>query len=252
MSLKVELRERFWSKVDLYHGITDEDCWLWNGAVSSNGRGSFYSEGATYLAHRMAWLLSKSIAAPLHISHRCNSLTCVNPSHLECRFLHPSHLSRFWSKVDKNGPVQKHQPHLGNCWIWIGGCSEEGYGMFVVKPRTYGAHRWIIEQLTGSPLGTNQCCHHCDNPKCVRPDHLFIGTHSDNMKDRDKKGRNNSHNASKTHCKYGHALKWKDVAIYKNGNGKAFRRCLKCLRERYRQTQEKRARKAIPVSTGLH
>jgi hypothetical protein len=95
---------------------------------------------------------------------------------------HPTYrpsIVRFWSKVEKSD----------NCWIWIGAKTPEGYGrMRWMKGYEY-AHRisWVIQNGT---IADDLCvCHSCDNPSCVRPDHLFIGTIADNMHDRDTKGR---------------------------------------------------------------
>lgn len=98
---------------------------------------------------------------------------------------------RFWPKVDKNGPTM---PHMQTpCWIWTGSRNRQGYGVIKVGNHYDGwrgqkAHRvsWFI--ATGS-WPTLDMCHHCDNPSCVNPDHLFQGDASTNMKDAVRKGR---------------------------------------------------------------
>lgn len=80
------------------------------------------------------------------------------------------------------------------CWNWQANVTGQGYGMFWIhdgtKARGVSAHRFSFSLSTGEsiPEGLN-ICHTCDNPLCVNPDHLFVGTQSDNMKDCHQKGR---------------------------------------------------------------
>jgi hypothetical protein len=87
---------------------------------------------------------------------------------------------RFWSKVDTSA----------ECWIWTAAKRRDGYGMFQSETaRNEVAHR-VAWRLTHGPIPDGMCiCHHCDNPPCVRPDHLFLGTVADNNRDKTEKGR---------------------------------------------------------------
>lgn len=71
-----------------------------------------------------------------------------------------------------------------NCWLWIGSRDKDGYGRFWDHNLgcTVRANRYAFETTSG-PLETNFACHKCDNPSCVRPDHLFSGTNQDNQLD---------------------------------------------------------------------
>lgn len=98
---------------------------------------------------------------------------------------------RFWSYVNKGGPVQPHCPELGNCWEWIGGLFTNGYGQFRVLNHKLKAHRVSSELAHGALSPGIRVLHRCDNKRCVRPDHLDRGTLSANSRDREGKGRSN-------------------------------------------------------------
>lgn len=75
------------------------------------------------------------------------------------------------------------------CWSWLGTKDKDGYGVITVKGVQKPAHRVIYELEVGDLVDGVCVCHFCDNPSCVRPDHLFLGTHKDNAVDKVRKGR---------------------------------------------------------------
>lgn len=87
------------------------------------------------------------------------------------------------------------------CWEWSACKTKDGYGQFRFHKQMQLAHRIAYHLYVGEiPVG--MCvCHRCDNPSCVNPVHLFLGTHIDNMLDRDNKGRDADHRGEKN----GHA-----------------------------------------------
>lgn len=97
-------------------------------------------------------------------------------------------LQKFWANVNKNGPITR--PSLGRCWQWQGSKDKKGYGCFSFNATPYRAHRFAYARLVGRiPKTKPHVLHHCDNPSCVRPKHLWAGTNLDNISDRDKKNR---------------------------------------------------------------
>lgn len=75
------------------------------------------------------------------------------------------------------------------CHEWTASLDHKGYGQFRFGARIMKAHRFSWMMANQQDPGSLFVCHRCDNPKCVNPEHLFLGTHSDNMKDMHSKGR---------------------------------------------------------------
>ena len=93
-------------------------------------------------------------------------------------------LNRFWEKVDVRGQ--------DDCWEWLGCKSGGGYGNFSINRKSYVASRVMYTLYFDKIPDGMFVSHKCDNPSCVNPNHLFIGTANDNNQDRSRKGRNNS------------------------------------------------------------
>lgn len=120
---------------------------------------------------------------------------------------------RFWAKVEKGE----------GCWEWQGARHPHGYGQVRIAGICVFAHRYSWQLANGPIPGGLNVCHHCDNPKCVRPDHLFLGTQRDNLQDMAGKGRASRWRAELTHCKRGHPLAGPNLRI-RNGE----RGCREC------------------------
>lgn len=93
----------------------------------------------------------------------------------------------FWNRL---GDVfWKHVDRTGDCWVWTGHKNKWGYGQITVMKKSFGSHRVSWEMQHGAIPEGLEILHSCDNPACVRPDHLFAGTQSENISDSVAKGR---------------------------------------------------------------
>lgn len=153
----------------------------------------------------------------------------------------PSHAlpvaPRFWSKVQKADGDR--------CWIWVGGKTSNdtfGYGHISVRSRLQVASRVSYELSVGPIPEGQRVLHRCDNPPCVRPDHLFLGTQADNIRDCRRKGRMRRGPGRpfvrQSHCHLGHELTPDNCYVDRKGD----RHCKRCNLDRSRRNYERRGR----------
>jgi hypothetical protein len=89
-------------------------------------------------------------------------------------------IARFWTHIDKSG----------DCWLWQGSKTTSGYGKFKGRFGAFlQAHRFAYFLHYKVDPGALNVCHRCDTPACCNPEHLFLGTQADNLRDMREKGR---------------------------------------------------------------
>lgn len=165
-------------------------CWPWLGGCGGKGGPMTSSGGRSLSARRIAWETARGEPVPdnRQVITTCGNPICLNPAHLELKpFM--DHEARFWSFVNK--------VEGDGCWEWKSTFFASGYAAFGMNGKMFHASRvaWefthgpIVGHVAGDPEREVCVCHRCDNPRCVRPGHLFLGHDRDNIADMRAKGR---------------------------------------------------------------
>jgi hypothetical protein len=174
--LSQEQIERIMSKVTVKG---DADCWNWTKRTNTSGR-PIYSvdkivegerKSITYSVQRIFFEYYKGETDARTIDVVCGNPLCCNPSHLSANDFQ----KRFWDNVvvSKSG-----------CWEWQGSVFKNtGYGCITINSKPCLAHRVSYEQSYGEIPNKLMILHKCNNKLCINPEHLYAGTHNDNMKD---------------------------------------------------------------------
>lgn len=147
---------------------------------------------------------------------------------------------RFFRMVNKSA---------GGCWEWTGSRHRPGYGSFFADGKCWRAHRWAYTHFIGPIPSGMFVCHKCDNPPCVNPAHLFLGTNGDNMRDASRKNRlgGPKPRKNKGFCKRGHAVSGLN-AMPTKGAGFQCRICMTANRAKKYDDPEIRKRAEMVLS----
>lgn len=156
-------------------------------------------------------------------------------------------IARFWALVEK----------CDGCWKWLGGFDHKGYAVFTYNYKNYHASRIVWFLSKNSDPAPLLVCHECDNPPCVNPEHLFLGTDGDNHDDKVRKGREpqaaiaalrryNETKSEQTHCKRGHLYSPENT--YRSPQKPNSRVCRTCRAARTTKRKGQRERVRVEAS----
>jgi hypothetical protein len=153
--------------------ILDSGCWQ---SPTSTQINVIHNNEKKYLIRAIFDYFNKKYNGK--IKRSCGYKLCINPQHL----LSLTSTERFWSNIS-----------IGNnneCWEWASLSGTNQYAETHIYGNGDSGHRIAYRLTFGEIPDGLYVCHHCDNPPCCNPKHLFLGTHQDNINDRERKGRN--------------------------------------------------------------
>lgn len=169
--------EKLLSYID-FQGNDSKKCWLWKAASDQNGKPKYtYEERldgkrkvyTIFVQHFMLERHENRALESRYVDTACSNLNCCNPNHLRERTL---------GERLKNYIVSPE-----GCWEWQGDFRPNGYGRLTINGKSVSSHRASYEYHVGKVPAGLLTLHLCDNKKCMRPEHLYVGTFIDNGAD---------------------------------------------------------------------
>ena len=160
--------------------ISDDECWIWTGVVNQSGRPKIHVDERhlggkmnIILPHIFLFELTHGDVDARYLDNKCGHPRCINPKHHSPRTIEERLMSHV--SVDEST----------GCWNWTGNILPGGYGYMNIGGKQEGAHRVSYAYFNGEIPEDFMVLHkeNCHNRRCINPEHLYLGTHYDNMQD---------------------------------------------------------------------
>ena len=190
----MDLKDRFYKFVEIKE---TENCWLWHGTKGERGYGVITVKGKQKKSHIVSYYLHTGEwpSTGMCVLHTCDNPPCVNPNHLylgtrKTNAADKLERQRCVSGLNWKLPIERFELSIirnynnTECWFWKSCINSGGYGQISVDKKLIAAHIFSYRHFKSEIPTGMVVMHTCDNPPCVNPDHLILGTRKDNSDDK--------------------------------------------------------------------